>query len=513
MARARVVVIGAGIGGLVAAMDLAANDMDVTVLEKMPSPGGKIRDVRICDRAVGSGPTVLTMKSVFEAVFEDAQLDLSDYLTLRPLEKIARHAWDDTGFLDLFSDVEKTTDAIGAFSGAKSAREYEAFCAMSKRIYDSLEDRFMFASKPSQRELIARFGFRGFRQLLAIKPYATLWRELCRIFSDRRLCQLFARYATYCGSSPFAAPATLMLVAHVERNGVWTIDGGLTRLAGALCRAATERGVEFWFDTHVSEIELKDGLPSLVRCESGEEFRADAIVTDVDVAAVAGGALGGEICVTGKHGERGARSLSAVTWSRLARPSGFPLAHHNVFFSHDYETEFRDIFDKGRVPRDPTVYICAQDRGNDDAGDRYHTEPIFTLINAPPDGDLRTYTNEDIAKCSMRSLATMERCGLAMSGPPEEIVTTTPNDFHRMFPATGGALYGRASHGPTATFKRPGSRTNVQGIYMAGGSIHPGPGLPMAAISGRLAVSTLLSDLALAGKSHPAVIPGGTSMR
>ena len=153
----------------------------------------------------------------------------------------------------------------------------------------------------------------------------------------------------------------------------------------------------------------------------------------------------------------------------------------------------------------PTVYICAQDRGDAELPNDGATERLLILINAPPDGDIQTYDAATAAKHANRTFGLLEACGLTIETIPGATVVTTPQGFNDMFPATGGALYGRASHGSQATFQRPGTTTRIPGLYLAGGSVHPGPGVPMAAMSGRIAAARVLEDLAAArGARRPA---------
>jgi 1-hydroxycarotenoid 3,4-desaturase len=509
----RVAVVGAGVGGLVAALDLAAHGARVTVFEKALAPGGKMRELSIDGIALDAGPTVFTMRWVFEALFSDLGLTLSDHLTLRPLELLARHAWSGSARLDLFADLERTVESIGDFSGAAEARRYRHFSEHARRVYRTLEQPFMRASRPGPLSLVRASGLRGLGDLWQIKPFTRLWDALGCYFHDPRLRQLFGRYATYCGSSPFQAPATLMLVAHVEQQGVWLIDGGMHRLAAVLAALAEERGVEFRYGAEVAEIAVSAGRASAVKLISGESVNADAVVLNADPAALGAGMFGVQAARAVPAVARTARSLSAVTWNLLAETEGFPLQHHNVFFSADYAAEFDDIVRHGRLPAAPTVYVCAQDRGAGRSDGTTGVERLLCLVNAPATGDSIQYTADELGRLERRSFALLENCGLRVKRRPEATLITSPAEFERLFPATGGALYGQASHGWRASFSRPGARSRVPGLYLAGGGVHPGPGVPMAALSGRLAAASLIVDLTPGRVNRRVAIAGGAATR
>ncbi|PSO26958.1 1-hydroxycarotenoid 3,4-desaturase CrtD [Bradyrhizobium sp. MOS002] len=512
MPRDRVVVVGSGVAGLVSAFALAARGLDVTVLERAAAPGGKMREIAIGSSRIDSGPTVFTMRWVFDELFAAAGRNFTDHVRLRPLEILARHAWDEHARLDLFADQERTVEAIGNFAGAEEADGYRAFCRDTRRIYEILEKPFLRVSQPSMGGLIGADGLRGLMRLPQIKPFSSMWSALGRYFVDPRLRQLFARYATYCGSSPYLAPATLMLVAHVEREGVWSIDGGMHALAKALADCVTSFGGTIRYGEDVSEVLISGGRASGVRLASGEHIAADAVIMNADVGAIADGMFGVSARRAATAIPLRARSLSAMTWSVVAKADGFPLHRHNVFFSSDYAAEFDDIFAHDRLPRRPTVYVCAQDRDNQDIAPG-GPERFLVLVNAPANGDRRVYEAAEVERCAQRTFGMLERCGLRIQPQADAMQVTTPADFNRMFPATGGALYGRSSHGWTASFQRPGVRTRIPGLYLAGGSTHPGPGVPMAALSGRSAAASLLADLTSRGSFRRTAMRGGTSMR
>jgi 1-hydroxycarotenoid 3,4-desaturase len=507
-----VAIVGAGMGGLVCAALLAARGVAVTVFEKEDWVGGKARQVEVDGAPVDAGPTVFTLRETFADIFRACGAELDDHVAARPAHVIARHAWNGHETLDLYADPLHSEQAIGELAGAAAAAGYRAFRNEAARIYGILDRSFLQAGKVSwPLPLMWRIGLWRVGDLIAIRPYESLWKVLGEHFADPRLRQLFGRYATYCGSSPFATPATLMLIAHVEAQGVWLIDGGMSALATALRRLAEANGAQFRLGAAVSRIETAGGRPSGVILQSGERFPADAVVVNADPAALAGALLGEEAAGATARSRPRNRSLSALTWLANCRTSGFDLSRHNVFFSPDYPQEFRDIA-AGRPPADPSVYVCAQDRDAESAAQPDGRERIQIIVNAPANGDSHVYSSEEIEQCTRAMRRSLARCGLELEDPlPHSLVT--PNTYEALFPATGGALYGRASHGWAASFLRQGTRTRMPGLYCAGGSTHPGAGVPMAALSGRLAAHTVLADLASTSRLRRAAMPGGTSMR
>ena len=239
-----VVVVGAGAGGLACAVDLARRGVRVTLLERDAQVGGKIRQEVVAGRGIDAGPTVLTMRWVFEGLFADAGTSLDEQVTLRPLTVLARHAWADGSRLDLFAEAARSTEAIAAFAGAAEARGFVAFCRHAEAIYRAVAGPFIRSPRPSLPGLLGSLGLRGLKDIVTVDWHRSMWKALGDFFKDPRLRQLFGRYATYYGSDPFTAPATLNLIAHVEQCGVWAVEGGMFALAEALSRVALGLGVE-----------------------------------------------------------------------------------------------------------------------------------------------------------------------------------------------------------------------------------------------------------------------------
>jgi 1-hydroxycarotenoid 3,4-desaturase len=507
MRTGKVVVVGAGIGGLVAAIDLARQGVEVMVVERAATPGGKMREQIVGGRPIDAGPTVFTLRRVFDQIFADAGANLSDHVQLRAAGILARHAWSAGERLDLFADTARSAEAIATLAGPAEGRGYLAFCARAQEIFNTLEHSFIRTANPTMLSLV---GAAGLRDLLRIMPFTSLWKALGEYFHDPRLRQLFGRYATYSGSSPFPAPATLMLIAHVEKDGVWLVEGGMHRLALALEALARRMGAQFRYSEPVAEITSNGRQANGVRLASGERLPADAVVVNADPAAFAAGFFGASVARAIPAPRRSGRSLSALTWAISGVTGGFPLARHNIFFSGNYQAEFDDVFKHARLPREPTVYVCAQDRGDALAEETIGAERLLCLINAPATGDFNPLTEVEIEQCTKRTFGLLARSGLQVQ--PKDMQVTTPSQFDQAFPATGGALYGQAVHGSMAAFRRPGSRSRIPGLYLAGGGVHPGPGVPMAALSGRMAAAALLADRVSTSLSRQVVTPGGMSM-
>lgn len=500
--RGRVVVVGAGLGGLAAALRLAQAGLDVEVVERWAAPGGKLRAIPSAAGPIDAGPTVLTLRPVFEALFAAAGASLADHLTLVPEPVIARHWWPDGGQLDLFADREANAEAIRVFAGEDAAAAFRAFDARSALLFDAFDATVMRAASPSLPRLAAQVAASP-ALAAAAAPFRTLAGALSRQFRDPRLAQLFGRYATYVGGSPYAAPALLALIWQAESRGVWRVVGGMHRLAAAIEALATARGARFHYGAEVRRIEVAGGAVEGVRLTDGRRLAADTVVFNGDPAALRARHLGEGAAGAAPASAVEPRALSAYVWSFAAPAPAFRLGHHNVFFAGDPGGEFRDI-ERGRMPADPTVYVCAQDRGA--GAPAVGTERFEIIVNAPAG---RPPAKREFETCRERTVATLSRMGLALD-LPEAGGLTTPTDFATLFPGSGGSLYGRSPQGLDAAFRRPTARSAIPGLYLAGGGVHPGPGMPMATLSGGMAADAILADLDSTSRSRRMATPGGT---
>ncbi len=500
-APAHIIVIGAGIGGLSAALRLAHAGCAVTVLEQHAAPGGKMRTVPTLAGPVDAGPTVLTLKPVFDRLFADVGLVLDEHVTLRPLQTLARHLWSDGCRLDLMADPDDSAARIAQAFGAKSVDDFRRYSARAARLMAAFEDPMMHDPAPSQARLIARV-LRQPALLADMAPHQTLARLAATSFRDPRLAQLFSRYATYVGGDPAASPALLSLIWAAEARGVWTVDGGLHSLAATIARLAGDKGAQFRYDTPARRIVRQNGRVSGVDTDAGF-IAADIVLFNGDPQALHQGLLGPAPRATVTPASVFPRSLSAHVASFAAVPSGVELAHHTVFFADDAGAEFAAIA-KGEVPQDATLYLCAQDH----AAVAVDALQRFEIIrNAAP---LATSALPKDFPCQSLMFDRLRQFGLTFS--PGPVTVTGPDTFATLFPGSSGSLYGRSPQGLTAALKRPRARTPMPGLYLCGGGTHPGAGVPMATLSGQHAAAAILTDLISTSTSRRTAMPGGTSM-
>ncbi|WP_371156072.1 1-hydroxycarotenoid 3,4-desaturase CrtD [Jannaschia sp. 2305UL9-9] len=500
----RVVIIGAGIGGLATAMRLAHAGCDVLVMERAADVGGKMRTLPSAAGPVDAGPTVLTLRDVFEDLFDACGTSLSAHVTLDPLDVLARHHWDDGSTLNLFADHARSLDAVARFAGARAARQFDSFHKTTARLFRAFEAPMMQAQAPTLSGMTG-VVLRNPRLIPAMMPGLSMARALALRFSDPRLRQLFGRYATYVGGHPDQAPAILSLIWQAESRGVYAVRGGMHELAKAMRSVAEAAGARFVCDAHVDRIEVQDGRTAAVHA-GGQRYTCDHVVFNGDPGALSRGLLGDGL---GGIPERAVapRSLSAFVWSFAARVTGDPPAHHNVYFANTPNSEFSEIR-AGLLPSDPTLYVCAQDRGTGHVPDG--AERFEIIINGPSRNG-PTPDPKEAEQCRETTFIRLARMGLTFDRIPEIGALTTPEGFGQLFPASDGSLYGRSPHGMMAAFRRPTARTALAGLYLAGGGAHPGAGVPMAATSGRLAAEAILTDLASTSPSRRPATAGGMS--
>lgn len=488
MTPSPILILGAGIGGLSAANHLAARGRKVIVLEQNPAVGGKMSEITAQGFRFDTGPSVITMRPVFEDLFRAAGRRLEDYLTLLPVEPLTRYFWPDGTCLDLSRDLPKTAAQISALE-PRDLEGYLDFLAEAARLHRITGPVFTYGPPPSLESL----RHVTLKDALSVDVVHSLQQSIERRIRHPHLRQLLGRFATYVGASPYLAPATLGVIAHVElTEGVWYPQGGIYAIARAYEKLARELGVEIRLNTRVKEVCLHGGKVSAVILENGEMLPASTLISNLDVTSTYGLI----------HAERATRRLDTlkrrdVSCSGIILLLGvegaYPdLAHHNIFFSSDYRREFHQIFSERVLPDEPTLYLCITsktDAGHAPKG----CENWFVMANAPalsPDGGRQTADGglESAAEILLERLASL---GLDVRDKIRYQKLLTPLDIQQNTGAYRGALYGVSFNDRFAPFKRPHNKSEFDGLYFVGGTTHPGGGVPMVTLSGKLVAEML----------------------
>ena len=491
----RVVVIGAGVGGMAVAARLAVRGHDVTVLEQADRTGGKLHTYRRDGFAFDTGPSLFTLPAVYRDLFLKTGASLEESVDLQPVEP---------GFGYSFTDGSSVT--IPGVDPGRIARAFQdAFGGTAMDDWRRLIDRGGQMWRLT-REPFLQSPLDGWRTLLkvatpsavrTVAPRTTL-RELGRDhLRDWRLRQVLDRYATYSGSDPRKAPAVFATIPYMEQTfGAWHLGGGLGTLADALEQRCRERGVTFQLGTDVAEVLVAGSVASGVRLADGEVIGADIVVANADAQHLYADLL------TDHRARKPAASLAKAAPALsgfvmlLALRGRTPgIRHHNVWFPENYDGEFDAIFGRQATPADdPAIYACVPDdpqmRPDNDS------EAWFILVNTPRNGDGSAGTVDwsapDVGENYARHILDV----LAQRGTDirDRILWSelrTPADLERTTRAPGGSIYGSSSNGPRAAFQRPANRSPIPGLYLVGGSAHPGGGLPLVGMGAEI-VSNLI---------------------
>jgi 1-hydroxycarotenoid 3,4-desaturase len=475
-----VVVIGAGMGGLAAAIELAAAGCAVEVVEAADGPGGKAAEVRVDGVPCDTGPTVLTLPDVARQLFLAAGTRLEDEVSLRVPDTALRVHLPDGSAFNVHHAVDDTLASVERARGSAARQQLERFLSRARTTWEASADAFVYGPHPTPFRVLA-MGPRRWWSLGRIDAHRSLWSVVCDDIDDVALRWLMARFATYNGSDPRTAPGTLSCIAWVELGlGVWGVDGGLHGLARALERVARRLGVRFRYGTPVRQVLHHDGAVTGVRLDD-ETLSCDAVVCNADVAHLFRALLD-------QPGSRHAqRAPSTSGWVGIVAATPMERAAHEVIFPDDYLEEFVDLFDRRRAPADPTVTTCAlsvaHGRPRFDDG----REPLYVMVNAPADAD-----EPGLAACREATLARLRSSGRIGDDDPV-VWERGPRGLAQQYPDTEGSIYGADSSSVLAAFRRPPNRLpELRGLYAAGGSAHPGGGVPLCLQSGRRAARELL---------------------
>lgn len=485
-----VVIVGAGIGGLTAAAWLRSRGLRVHVLEALSEPGGKAGTVVVDGASLDTGPSVLTMPEVFDEAFGALGTSLDAEVALRRPSPFFRYVFPSGATFDVHPTLAATLESARASLGADAARELESFLGYARRIWEAAAPAFVFGAAPTPLGIM-RLGPRMIASVTRIDALRSMKAAIAARIRSPELRVLLERYATYNGSDPRFAPATLNCIAHVELTlGGSGVEGGIQALVRALVSVLEAHGVVVELGASVARIRMRGGRAIGVELADGRTIDARAVVANADATAVFSQLLPSQ--VGAKHVPTTEPSMSG--WTAIVRARRRARPAHVALFPRAYDDEFTDVFDRDRPPREPTVYLCAQEPCHGIAG-WPDAEPVFVMVNAPAEPEVGG--RDDAIWSALREavIARLRAAGQLEDGD-QVVWERTPAGLAARFPGTRGSIYGAASTSRTAAFRRPANRVpGVPGLYLASGSAHPGGGLPLAALSGRAAAAVLLEDL------------------
>jgi len=495
---ARIVVIGAGLGGLAAATRLGTLGHNVTICERADTIGGKLGLFQREGFSFDTGPSLLTLPAVYRDLFLATGEPLERVLDLVPVDPVCHYRFADGLELDLPNAAHLVPGAWDDALGPGAGADWTAFITQAGRIWDATRGPFLESPLAGARTLIGLS--RNLGDVRAVAPWLSLRRLGRRYLRHPHQRTFLDRYATYTGSDPRAAPAALATVAYIEETfGAWYIPGGLRRLGEAVADRARANGVKIRTGAAVEQVLVSPGRLNRakvdgVRLAGGERLDADVVVANADARHLYRDLLPGPEGTAGRRALRKATpSLSGFVLLLALHGRTPGLRHHTVLFPTDYDAEFDHVFGTGRragapAPApDPAIYISAPDdpalRPDDDH------EAWFVLVNAPRHDPAEAGQGIDWDRPGLagqyadRILRLMAERGLEVRDRIRWRKIQTPADLERDTASVGGSIYGSSSNGARAAFLRPANRSAVGGLFLVGGSAHPGGGIPLVAMS------------------------------
>ena len=494
----RVVVIGAGIGGMSAAARLAKMGHSVTLFEGSGDVGGKCRIEWIGDYAFDTGPTLLTLPAVYRDFFLKTGDALESVLELEQVDPSFDYRFADGSDVQ-FGNLSRfeTLTRIGNSFGTQSKEEWDRLMLRAEKMWDAARGPFIESELQPLASFIKSPHF--FQDLKTIAPWKSLRSLTRQCTQDYRLQYIAERYATYSGSDPRKAPAVLLSIAFIEEAfGAWHIKGGVGQLARAVHHRAVERGVQFHLGARVAEISHNGSRTDGIVLEDGGKIPADIVIANADASQVYSSLLKDDLRVLNKP----RRSIKRSTPSfggfslllGLKKDSQSPLLnHHTILFPANYEREFESIFTYRRPVENPTIYICAP---NDPLMvKKAGIESWSILVNAPRhstsgsgwDWEDNVFSHSYAEKV----IDQIESRGIGIRGRLELCEIRTPADLERETLSPGGSIYGTSSNGARAAFSRTKNRSPLNGLFCVGGSAHPGGGLPLVGISAEIVANAI----------------------
>jgi diapolycopene oxygenase len=497
----RVIVIGAGLGGMSAAILLASNGFQVTVLEKNAQVGGKLNLLQTKGFSFDLGPSIFTLPQVFRPIFEGGGKRLEDYITLKRVDPQWRNFFEDGTVVDLWESPERMRAELARF-GPQVFDEYERFLAYSRRQYEVVERGYLRHGFDTFRQFVRFYGWKDGRDLDYLRPMsASIYKRL----SNGYLRDIFEYFIKYVGSSALDSPAFMNLMPNIQMEfGLWYIAGGLYQLARAFRRRLSEAGVTVCLGHEVQRVDYVGNEVTGVHVRDSDggshTLPADYVVSNMEVIPAMQRLLRSPASVMKKL-RRFEPSCSGIILHLGLNRVYSQLAHHNFFYSNDQHAHFRRVFRDGKLPDDPTLYVVAPTR-TDASQAPEGCDNIKILPHIPYINHRHPYTREDYVALKELCLDKLERMGL--TDLRRHIVVEdfwTPFDLEARYASNRGSIYGVVcDRRRNFAFKAPKRSQQFRNLFFVGGSVNPGGGMPMVTLSGQH-VARMIVEQATRGKA------------
>lgn len=478
----KAIIIGAGIGGLASAIRLRAKGYEVQVFEASDKAGGKLNQMHLNGYRFDMGPSLFTLPQELDAVFIAAGKNPRDYYTYEKLDLVTRYFYEDGTVLNAWASPDRFASEIEEKTG-ESAKKVKKVLEKSQEIYDITSHVFLERSLHKLGTYLRKDTFLSILNLHRIDSMRTMHKANAQEFKDERVVQLFDRYATYNGSDPYQAPATLRIIPHLEFNiGAFFPKKGMYAIPQSLYQLATEIGVTFQFGVKVDEVLVRGKKANSIRVGQ-DVYEADLIVSNMDIVPTYR-----KLMPDQKAPERvlsQPRSSSALIFYWGIKASFPELDVHNIFFSENYKEEFQQIWKEQDIYEDPTIYVhisskCEPEDAPEDC------ENWFVMINVPAN---QGQDWDSLIKKARKNI--LKKLSRILKREIEPLIACenmlTPHLIEERTSSFQGALYGNSSNNKFAAFLRhPNFSQKIKNLYFVGGSVHPGGGIPLCLLSARI---------------------------
>jgi phytoene desaturase len=486
----KALIVGAGIAGIAAAIRLAVKGYGVEVYEANSYPGGKLSQFEQDGYRFDAGPSLFTMPQYVNELFELAGKKPSDYFSYQKLDPVCKYFYEDGTHLIAYADAGKFGDEVQEQTG-EPAVAVKSYLENSSRIYSITNHVFLERSLHKLKTYLRWDTLKSILKFGKIDAFRTMHKANQSFFGDKRIVQFFDRYATYNGSNPYHAPATLNVIPHLEQHfGAYFPDQGMYSITSCLVNLAESLGVKFHYDSPVTEIVLQERKVKGIRANA-EIIEGDIVISNMDIWFTYHKLLKAHPKLHPQKILSQERSSSALIFYWGIRDQFKELDLHNIFFSADYEAEFDHIWQKKDIHHDPTIYLNISSKYKpDDAPEG--CENWFVMINVP--ANTGQNWDEMITKARENILNKLSRLlGKDISPLIANERILDPRRIESRTSSYQGSLYGTSSNNQFAAFLRHANKSSkVKDLYFCGGSVHPGGGIPLCLLSAKI-VSSLIS--------------------